>query len=164
VTYGSAELPTAFSCTVTAVVPNQVTCTLGQAAGKDLRFLVTVDGVSSNVGADLLTYPSPTITPLTLQTPFTNKTAFLTSQSNAGGTVLFRGTNFGTQTFIAVKLGPNNAPDKYTCAVQFSPAPMTLINCTVPPGGGWFNKFKVYVGPGTSAISVRGTDTFNYAW
>jgi hypothetical protein len=162
VTYGSAELPTAFQCTVNAVVPGQVTCTLGAATGANLHFLVTVNGVPSDIGVDTVSYPAPTIVPFTLQTPTTNKTVQFTSDSNTGETVQFQGTNFGDQLFLVVKFGPVTAPDKYTCTVQYSSNPY-VVKCVTSPGDGRGNRFKVYVGPGTSAQVALGSDIYNFA-
>jgi len=129
---------TAVGCYV-SIAHTQITCTTAPGAGKDLSWVVTVDGQDgTNEKTD---YGKPILSGTTFSLPYLN--------NDGGETIIINGTNFGPPTFPGpflnwVRFGPVYSPYAYdlrNCIVLSHFA----IQCQTPPGSGPALKFSASV-------------------
>eukprot|EP00456_Euglypha_rotunda_P007388 TRINITY_DN11314_c0_g1_i11.p1 TRINITY_DN11314_c0_g1~~TRINITY_DN11314_c0_g1_i11.p1 ORF type:complete len:280 (-),score=33.86 TRINITY_DN11314_c0_g1_i11:18-857(-) len=167
ITYGPLENPKLFLCSFTT--PGNVTATTARCAtssvglGGPLRFFLTSKSITSNIGADGLYYPPPTITNNTLGLgahPLSTSSR-IQSNTTEGEVVTFNGTNFGTNlAWVRVSYGPPANRTLYQCTVQT--VTTNSITCTTQAGQGDDLPFTVFVGPGSAVQNVTGPLRYGY--
>jgi hypothetical protein len=140
----------------------RIVCMAPPGVGKGYRLLVRING-RKYVGADVLSYPSPSLTPGSMR--LKGQTA---GSRSVNGTSTIRGLdvlelhgqNFGpASSDISVTYGPlGKFIAKYVCKVLGTSEPHTRIDCEVGSGVGTGLVFNVTIGRQT----ISSSDVFNY--
>jgi hypothetical protein len=130
VTYGPVELATLFPCTQIAFTETLIQCRTTAGVGGNMRFLVRVAGVASNLVSDFYSYPPPALTPNTIRFPGGFPSIGLVGNTTQGEEIYFNGQNFGpTQATGHIKV-TYKAPDgttTYTCKMRATTSPNSAV-------------------------------------
>jgi VCBS repeat-containing protein len=141
----------ASGCSVT-LANTEVTCTVAHGVGKNLKWVVTVNGHTSPASVDTTSYTPPSITSVVV--------AGGSIPTRGSTNVAISGNNFGPPgTSVSVTYGKTDFNFVATaCSVQSD----TAISCSTAPGAGSGHQWQVTTLEFGAQISAKSTDITSY--